>query len=547
MLFQSLLISSLEKVFCRQNLDAEAITAISSGYGEVVSFQIACCAEDNARVAFECESELLPYIKIREVGLVPCELPAMPDDPDILSCEPGIYPDPLYPVNGLFKISRRNWYALWVSVSIPDNLTPGSYPVTFLFNNPDASSSDDYNYFAETQSLSFEVLPFKLPEQQLICTNWFYADCIFTHYKIPCWSDDHWNLLEKYFLNMAQHGLNMLLTPLWTVPLDTAVNHERPTAQLLDIELADGVYKFDFARLQRWIDLALNCGIKYFEMSHAFTQWGASFTPKIIVRENGVEKKLFGWHVAADSPEYRNFLQQLMPPLLDVLRNRGLAGRCYFHVSDEPTDAHLEAYRKAMELFRPLTEDFPIIDALSDLKFFHYGLVSRPVPNTEELDEFMKEAVEQRWVYYAGNYEQVPNRQFGMPSARNRILGLILYLYDLDGFLNWGYNFWYTQYSLQPLDPFKDTNAGRAFCGGGSFMVYPGETGPIDSLHYEIFREGLQDLRALRLLESHIGRDAVVSLIHEGLDYHITIKNYPRESAWLLELRRRINYSLIPK
>ena len=78
-------------------------------------------------------------------------------------------------------------------------------------------------------------------------------------------------------------------------------------------------------------------------------------------------------------------------------------------------------------------------------------------------------------------------------------------------------------------------------------MVYPGETGPVDSLHYEVFREGLQDLRALRLLESHIGRDAVVSLIHEGLDYRINIKNYPRESIWLLELRRRINQRLIPK
>ncbi|MEI3004400.1 MAG: glycoside hydrolase domain-containing protein [Victivallales bacterium] len=54
------------------------------------------------------------------------------------------------------------------------------------------------------------------------------------------------------------------------------------------------------------------------------------------------------------------------------------------------------------------------------------------------------------------------------------MLGVLLYLYDLDGFLNWGYNFWFTQHSLNwHIDPYQVVDAGRAFCGGGAFMVYP--------------------------------------------------------------------------
>ena len=72
-------------------------------------------------------------------------------------------------------------------------------------------------------------------------------------------------------------------------------------------------------------------------------------------------------------------------------------------------------------------------------------------------------------------------------------------------------------------------------------MVYPGKEDAVDSLHYEVFAEGLQDLRALRLLEEKIGREETLKLIQEGVEYPITINTYPREAEWLLNLRDRIN------
>ena len=75
-------------------------------------------------------------------------------------------------------------------------------------------------------------------------------------------------------------------------------------------------------------------------------------------------------------------------------------------------------------------------------------------------------------------------------------------------------------------------------------MVYPGKNGPVDSLHYEVFTEGLQDLRALQLLESRIGRDAVLAMIQKDVGYPVTMFRYPREAAWLLDLRDRVNRKL---
>ena len=44
-----------------------------------------------------------------------------------------------------------------------------------------------------------------------------------------------------------------------------------------------------------------------------------------------------------------------------------------------------------------------------------------------------------------------------------------------------------------------------------------------------------------QLLEKLDGRDAVVALIHQGLDREISMFDYPRDEAWLLNLRHRVN------
>ena len=58
----------------------------------------------------------------------------------------------------------------------------------------------------------------------------------------------------------------MMLTPLFTSPLDTAIGLERTTCQLIDVEVKDGEYVFGFEKLKRWIDLCKKCGIEYFEI-----------------------------------------------------------------------------------------------------------------------------------------------------------------------------------------------------------------------------------------------------------------------------------------
>ena len=63
-------------------------------------------------------------------------------------------------------------------------------------------------------------------------------------------------------------------------------------------------------------------------------------------------------------------------------------------------------------------------------------------------------------------------------------------------------------------------------------------------VRHEIMREALQDLRALKKLESFIGREKTLEFIHADLDYQLSMTDYPRSDKWLLDLRERVNYAI---
>ena len=125
-----------------------------------------------------------------------------------------------------------------------------------------------------------------------------------------------------------------------------------------------------------------------------------------------------------------------------------------------------------------------------------------------------------------------------MPSYRNRVLGTQLYKFRIKGFLQWGFNFWFAQRSIRSIDPYTDTSCGGGFPSGDAFMVYPKKNGElVKSLRLYVFNEAMQDLRALKLLETLEGREAAEKLLDEIESF----ENYPRNNAYYLDLRQKIN------
>ena len=131
-----------------------------------------------------------------------------------------------------------------------------------------------------------------------------------------------------------------------------------------------------------------------------------------------------------------------------------------------------------------------------------------------------------------------------MPSQRNRILGFQMYRNQSTGFLQWAVNYYHATDSRYKIDPYFVSDAGGALEAGDSYVVYPTEGGVYESLRHEVFFEAIQDMRALQLYEDLAGRDAAISLIHQGLDYRLSMDKYPCTDKWLLDLRERLNRAI---
>ena len=535
-------ISSLHKVFPDTAPVAKECHSGTVASGGRFSFQLAMYYNHRIReMEISVDSPLKKYVRLRQVGLAPANYTGYYFDDKVERTSPGLFPDYLEEGRTTFCILPQQWRSVWVSIDIPPDYPAGKYEIKLnLYFRGAIDGNDDITIECQ-KTFTLEVVAAKLPEQELIHTEWFHADCISTWYKCEVWSERFWHLLKNYIHNYASHGANMILTPLWTLPLDTKVGHERPTLQLLDIEYENSQFRFDFTRLKKWVDICRSEGIKYFEFAHFFTQWGATKCPKIIVKTNGKYEKMFGWHTEAASHEYQGFLHALIPELIKFIKRERLEKNVYFHISDEPEEKHFDSYSKAMNSVEDLLKDFSIIDALSNLDFYRKNIVKTPVPSVTSLDEFVEAGLEKPWTYYfCGSWEEVPNRFFTMPLARVRIIGIIAYVYNMEGFLHWGYNFWNSDHSRFSINPFVTTDADHAFPSGDAFLVYPGADGPLDSIRHEALADGMQDYRLLQLTEDICGREEVLQMLHKNLDYKINIKEYPLNEQWFTDLHSRL-------
>ena len=534
--------SSLEKIFLDAKEFQPPYLRGSGLQGEEFAYQAALKKTEWGRALFRftLDSPLKDAIEVFLVESSPCALAAYTregkHDGDYLSLHAGMFPDLLRPLAGdEVDISPYQNVVLWVNVKIPRDCPAGEYPIRLSFEGRDVKAESTF---------TLEVIPAELPKQKLLYTQWFYADCLADYYKTPVYSEEFWALMETYLRAAAEEGMNMVLTPVLTPPLNTEVGMERPCTQLVEIEKEGESYRFEFSKLRRYVEVARKSGIEYFEIGHLFTQWGAEFAPNVYVTENGERKRVFGWDTKARSPEYTGFLRQLLPALAGVLRELGLEKRTWFHVSDEPEEKDLEAYQAAKSLISEFLGEFPLMDALSDVAFYDRGLVQHPVAANDHIEPFLERQVPGLWAYNCcAQNREVGNRFMAMPSYRNRILGLQLYKYNIMGFLHWGYNFWYSWDSRKQIDPFLVTDADGAFPGGDSFSVYPGADGkPLQSVRMKVFQHALQDMRALELLESLAGREEALRLIDS--DNTLTFRSYPHSAQALLDAREKVNMAV---
>lgn len=543
-MFELKIVSGLEKCFLDQSVsDFDELSELYVFRGERFSFQLIYKQTDIfAPMPFMLQvrttGDFSGKVNIRTVENVPVTLPVYHNsrDDNYLRDTPGLYPDVLVPLkyDGCTPSAPGQLRGVWFECE-GDREQAGTSEITVILKAGDTEYGRA-SLCIHTADTALDHADFKL-------TQWFHYDCLAHTYNVEVFSPKHWEITENYIKTAVKNGINTILTPVFTPPLDTMVGHERLTVQLVGVKVQKGKYKFDFSLLSRFVDMCLSCKVEYFEISHLFTQWGAGHAPKIMAEVNGKETRIFGWETDSCGEEYRAFLAAFLPRLTAFFKRKGISDRVLFHISDEPSGQQLEQYTRAKAGVEKYLKGFTVIDALSNVEFFKAGVIENPVPGCDHVEEFIKAGVQHPWTYYCcGQGVKVPNRFIAMPQQRNRIIGILFYKFRIEGFLQWGYNFYNNCGSADPIEPFLSTSGDQWVPAGDTCSVWPCRDGTAyESTRITAFYDGLQDMRALYTLEKRLGRDRVLALLEEGLEKPLTFFDYPKDAKYILDVRKRIN------
>lgn len=542
---------SLNKVFFDQRPKEKKVT-VEAFFNETVSFQVAYYSDYSGKdlaedtLHFTVKSATGITLSCRKVVSVPTTVVCSGAcDSHYITTKPGLFPDLLEPMqeDGI-NLIQKAWRSMWFDVAVDTHCTKTqcTIEVQAISKNEKGEKNIVWKGF-----VPLKIHPLTLPKQSLIHTEMFHADCLADYYGLEVFSKKHWEIVENFIKTATSHGINMIFTPLFTPPMDTAVGGERTTVQLVDVKKEKGAYQFGFKNLDKWIEICVQNSVEYIEMAPLFTQWGAEFAPKIMAEVNGKTEMIFGWHTRVSDGDYLVFLGEFLPELTAFLKEKGVFDKVWFHVSDEPREGNMEHYRTAQECMAKYLPNSPLFDACSDYALYSKGAVKKPVVSNDHIQPYIQAAVPNLWTYYCCvQGVDVSNRFFAMPSYRNRILAVQLYLYNIEGFLHWGYNFYNSRFSKKHINPFAVTDCAESFPGGDAFLVYPAEDGTaMASIRLMVLYHAMQDLRSMQLLETLTSRAYVETLIMDESKMEITFSKYPHNDAFIFGLRERINEEIM--
>ena len=344
-------------------------------------------------------------------------------------------------------------------------------------------------------------------------TNWMDFDSMAVSHGLKPWSEEHWKMIEKY-VRLATRGRQ-------NMGLMRAVFEKD----------ANGAMRIDKKKFARFLDIYNRTGIWYLEGTHLagfVNGWGSpafktAYTTNVTTTVEGALA-----------------LSKLAKMYMEEIETRGLRDRWYQHVADEPGGANVPEYRITAGIVRRYMPGIRTVDAVEEPSFAGALDVWCPKVNSFErhhalYDSFRTNFGDRVWCYTCcvpgGKWM---NRTMDGELLRPALIPWVSVMWDVDGFLHWGYNRWQRN---QGQDPFKEpypkswggSNNGNSLPSGDTHIVYPGKDGPWPSARLEATRAGMEDADLLTMLRRRDKEraDGLVRRIARGfLDYTPSCKLY---------------------
>ncbi len=429
------------------------------------------------------------------------------------SSAPGWWPDPLPPFKGAIALAANENQPLWIRVHVPKDTPAGDYRGTI------ALRADGYSAEAP---LWVHVYDFELPDRMTCSTAFgFDAGGVYRYQDLNT-PEQRNEVIAKYWASLSAHHISPYhFTPgvepkvTW-VKLEDRESADLPEAERELARTYAVTPEFDWtawdAEMQRMFD------------TYRFDSFRLG-----IPGMGGSEVNGLGRGTPERALAFKNYCHAMQ----EHLRERGWLDKAYVYWFDEPTEkdyphvmaGFAELKSAAPDIRRMLTEQpeptlmgGPNLWCPLTLNYKH----EKTLPCREQGDHF--------WWYVC----TIPKRPYcGLfidhPATDLRVWLWQTWKYSIEGILIWQSNLWTTgaAYPEEPQNPYEDTMSWdhghgiqkgekRPWGNGDGRFMYPPEAaanahpaqpvldGPVDSIRWEMLRDGIEDYEYLVLLKHAI-------------------------------------------
>jgi len=407
------------------------------------------------------------------VGTVPIKHNTPVGDPKRLLCRaPCEVPDPLLAERKL-RIPAGRTQAVWLTFFVPEEAPAGVYRGAVVIRAGEAKAEIP---------VKIEVWPFSVPKQRhLAVTNWVNFSAIAASHKVKLWSEDFWKVWDRYLENLSEHRQTIVWVP-WRL-----IEGRRE---------AGGTLSFDYSLFDRFVEALARHGmadrLEIQHVAHPTSGWGSP------VRLSTMRVKVLSTGAQETIP-----VTKLLADLQKHLQEKGWLKGAMVHVCDEPTAANAASWREAARKVHQAAPKLARIDAIETSAV--EGELEVWVPklshlfNWKERFDRARQRGNEIWYYicchpYGGHF---PNRFLDFPLSMVRLFHWINAAYDLKGYLHWGLNFWNVK---KPFGPPR-----QGLPPGDTNVIYPGPSGPLSSIRWEVQRDSLEDYEYLYVLAERLG------------------------------------------
>jgi hypothetical protein len=420
-------------------------------------------------------------IRVRYPGLIPVDENAQ------------YTPDPLWELPAV-SLSPYQSQGVWIDFQVPAQVAPGVY-------EGDVEVLRDGRAAGRFQ-LSVQVLAATLPQPAgYHCYLNILVDpsSVARFNKLPLWGEEHWRQLEKYVRDLASHGQKTITAFIVDDPWNSITGF--PVRSLIEWKY-DGQFApdspqrwdFDFSQFDRFVRMCLDAGIRdHIEAWSPLVQPGSDYS--MLTYTDTTEKQVRKLRLAAGSAEYKLVWGTFVRAFQDHLRKQGWLDKTYL-AFDEIKSSVLD---RVVPLFHETAPELKLMISGGDEEgrhmaesrelAFHYGYYS--AGSGQQLPDIAaRRKAGKRTLLYTAVTPIYPNTFIFSDPLESRYLAWAVWKWDFDGYIRWAWNFWPATLWEQPFFTWHS---------GDMFFVYPGPDGPVDSIRWEMLRQGLQDYECLWL------------------------------------------------